>query len=97
MQPALTHSPDIILSDGEAFMMSEASPLGKPAAAGGVIEGWAPFRRIFDIVATGRRQSIMGASQIDSSSACAALLATPPITAWTTGSRATAHACSSSP
>ncbi|WP_417373871.1 CoA-transferase subunit beta [Glutamicibacter protophormiae] len=61
----LTHSPDIILSDGEAFMMSEASPLGKPAAAGGVIEGWAPFRRIFDIVATGRRQSIMGASQID--------------------------------
>lgn len=61
----LTHSPDIILSDGEAFMMSEASPLGKPASAGGVIEGWAPFRRIFDIVATGRRQSIMGASQID--------------------------------
>lgn len=61
----LTHSPDIILSDGEAFMMSEPPPLGKSAAGGGVIEGWAPFRRIFDIVATGRRQSMMGASQID--------------------------------
>ena len=61
----LTHSPDLVLSDGEAFMMSEPPPLGKSAAAGGVIEGWAPFRRIFDIVATGRRQSMMGASQID--------------------------------
>lgn len=61
----LTHSPDIILSDGEAFMMSEPPPLGMSAAGGGVIEGWAPFRRIFDIVATGRRQSMMGASQID--------------------------------
>lgn len=61
----LTHSPDLVLSDGEAFMMSEPPPLGKTAAAGGVIEGWAPFRRIFDIVASGRRQSMMGASQID--------------------------------
>ncbi len=61
----LTHSPDLVLSDGEAFMMSEPPPLGKSAAGGGVIEGWAPFRRIFDIVATGRRQSMMGASQID--------------------------------
>lgn len=61
----LTHSPDLVLSDGEAFMMSEPPPLGTSAAAGGVIEGWAPFRRIFDIVATGRRQSMMGASQID--------------------------------
>lgn len=61
----LTHSPDIILTDGEAFLMSEPPPLGKSATGGGVIEGWAPFRRIFDILATGRRQSMMGASQID--------------------------------
>lgn len=61
----LTTAPDIVLTDGEAFLMSVPPPLGKSAAAGGVIEGWAPFRRIFDILATGRRQSIMGASQID--------------------------------
>lgn len=61
----LTSAPDIILSDGEAFFMAEPPALGKSAASGGVIEGWAPFRRIFDILATGRRQSIMGASQID--------------------------------
>ncbi len=61
----LTFAPQIVLTDGEAFLMSEPPPLGATAAAGGVIEGWAPFRRIFDILATGRRQSMMGASQID--------------------------------
>ena len=61
----LTSSPDIVLSDGEAFFMSSPPPIGKSARAGGTIEGWAPFRRIFDILATGRRQSIMGASQLD--------------------------------
>lgn len=61
----LTNSPDIVLTDGEAFLMSEPPPLGRSATAGGTIEGWAPFGRIFDILATGRRQSMMGASQID--------------------------------
>lgn len=61
----LTASPEIVLTDGEAFLMSEPPPLGRSAAHGGVIEGWAPFGRIFDILATGRRQSMMGASQID--------------------------------
>lgn len=61
----LTSAPDIVLTDGEAFLMSTPPPLGKSASAGGVIEGWAPFRRIFEILATGRRQSMMGASQID--------------------------------
>lgn len=61
----LTTAPELVLTDGEAFLMSEPPPLGGNAATGGVIEGWAPFRRIFDILASGRRQSMMGASQID--------------------------------
>ncbi|MFB2600374.1 CoA-transferase subunit beta [Herbiconiux sp. P17] len=61
----LTSAPDLVLTDGEAFLMAEPPPLGTSAAAGGLIEGWAPFGRIFDILATGRRQSMMGASQID--------------------------------
>ncbi|MGW9131878.1 CoA-transferase subunit beta [Streptomyces sp. NPDC055681] len=61
----LTTCPDLVLSDGEAFFMSDPPPLGRTAAAGGVVESWVPFRRVFDIVATGRRQSMMGASQID--------------------------------
>lgn len=61
----LTTAPQIVLTDGEAFLMSEPPPLGASAAGGGVIEGWAPFARVFDIMGTGRRQSMMGASQID--------------------------------
>lgn len=60
-----TDAPDLVLTDGEAHLMAEPPPLGGTAAAGGVIEGWAPFRRIFDILSTGRRHSMMGASQID--------------------------------
>ncbi|NPC98643.1 CoA-transferase subunit beta [Nocardioides sp. zg-DK7169] len=61
----LTHSPDLVLTDGECFLMSEPPPLGRSAAAGGTIESWAPFRLIFDILATGKRHSMMGASQVD--------------------------------
>ncbi|MEU4014716.1 CoA-transferase [Microbacterium sp. NPDC028030] len=61
----LTTAPEIVLSDGEAFFLSDPPMPGDPAAAAPAIEGWAPFRRVFDIVATGRRQSMMGASQID--------------------------------
>lgn len=61
----LTSNPDLALSDGEAFMMSEPPPLLKTASAGGTIEAWVPFRSIFDILASGRRHSMMGASQVD--------------------------------
>jgi acyl CoA:acetate/3-ketoacid CoA transferase beta subunit len=61
----LTDSPDLVLSDGEAFFVSEPPPLGQTAACAGTVESWVPYRRVFDIVASGRRQSMMGASQID--------------------------------
>lgn len=61
----LTSAPGIVLSDGEAFFLSGPPTPGAPEAEDSVVEGWAPFRRIFDILATGRRQSMMGASQID--------------------------------
>jgi acyl CoA:acetate/3-ketoacid CoA transferase beta subunit len=32
---------------------------------GDVVEGWIPFRRVFDVVAYGKRHVMMGASQID--------------------------------
>lgn len=61
----LTTAPDIVLTDGAAFLMADPPPLGGTVADGGTIEGWAPFRRVFDILSTGRRQSLMGASQVD--------------------------------
>ena len=61
----LTHSPELVLTDGDCFLMAEPPPLGRNASGGGVIEGWAPFRWIFDMLTTGRRHSMLGASQID--------------------------------
>ncbi len=61
----LTHSPDLVLTDGECFLMADPPPLGRNAAGGGVVDGWVPFGLIFDILNSGRRHSMMGASQID--------------------------------
>jgi acyl CoA:acetate/3-ketoacid CoA transferase beta subunit len=61
----LTFAPNLVMSDGEAFFMHTPPPLGKTASSGGVLESWLPFGKVFDVLATGRRQSIMGASQID--------------------------------
>jgi acyl CoA:acetate/3-ketoacid CoA transferase beta subunit len=57
-----TFAPDLVLSDGEARLVAGAPPLG---SAGLVVEGWLPFRRIFDVVWSGRRHVMMGASQLD--------------------------------
>lgn len=58
-----TFEPDLMLSDGEASYVAGAWPLGdKPPAT---VEAWLPFRAVFDIVWSGRRHVMMGASQID--------------------------------
>jgi acyl CoA:acetate/3-ketoacid CoA transferase beta subunit len=49
-----TFSPDLLLSDGEAYLLS-----------GDTVEGWLPYRAVFDLVASGRRHVMMGASQLD--------------------------------
>jgi acyl CoA:acetate/3-ketoacid CoA transferase beta subunit len=54
--------PDLLVSDGEAFFVAEDLPLGAAAEA---IEGWIPFRSVFDTLWAGRRHVMMGASQID--------------------------------
>lgn len=54
--------PDLLVSDGEAFFVDGDLPLG---ATEKQIEGWIPFRRVFDMLWGGRRHVMMGASQID--------------------------------
>jgi acyl CoA:acetate/3-ketoacid CoA transferase beta subunit len=51
----LTTEPDLLLSDGEATLLG---PDGEP-------EGWLPYRKVFDVVAHGRRHVVMGANQVD--------------------------------
>jgi acyl CoA:acetate/3-ketoacid CoA transferase beta subunit len=59
----LTFAPDLLLTDGVASLMGEVPALGAEASA--VVEGWMPYRSVFDVVWAGRRHVIMGASQID--------------------------------
>lgn len=57
----LTTEPDLLLSDGEALLFATTPPFGATAP----IEGWIPFRKVFDVVASGRRHVVMGANQLD--------------------------------
>lgn len=63
-----TFEPDLLVSDGEAFFVSGELPVGSAAAnvtVTKVIEGWIPFRSVFDTLWGGRRHVMMGATQID--------------------------------
>jgi len=57
-----TFEPDLLVSDGEAFYVAGDLPLGSDDK---VIEGWIPFRSVFDTLWAGRRHVVMGASQLD--------------------------------
>jgi len=57
----LTHSPDLLMSDGEAYLLADTPPLGGASP----IEGWIPYRKVFDVVAAGTRHVVMGANQLD--------------------------------
>jgi acyl CoA:acetate/3-ketoacid CoA transferase beta subunit len=60
----LTFAPEILLTDGAAFLVAEPGPVGVPGGPF-VIEGWLPYRAVFDTVWAGRRHVMMGATQID--------------------------------
>ena len=51
----LTFEPDLLLTDGEAYLVD----------AGDHVEGWLPYARVFTMLAAGRRHVMMGAAQID--------------------------------
>ena len=60
----LTFSPDLVLTDGDAALVDGAPPLGaSPESL--VLESHMPYRRVFDVLWSGRRSLIMMASQID--------------------------------
>ena len=60
----LTFAPDLVLTDGDAALVDGAPPLGaRPDEL--IFESHMPYRRVFDVVWSGRRNLIMMASQID--------------------------------
>jgi acyl CoA:acetate/3-ketoacid CoA transferase beta subunit len=57
-----TFEPNLLISDGEALLVANDLPIGSD---GKTVEGWVPFRTVFDLVWAGRRHVMMGATQID--------------------------------
>jgi len=58
-----TFEPDLMMTDGEATLITNDEAIPAPDAR--VIETWNPYRRMFDIVWSGRRHVMMGATQVD--------------------------------
>ena len=60
----LTFEPDILMTDGVCSLLANVDPVSgeKPEPQ---VEGWVPFRSIFDLLWNGRRHVMMVASQID--------------------------------
>ena len=59
-----TFAPDLVLTDGDAALVDGVPPLGA-APSSVVLESHMPYRKVFDVVWSGRRNLIMMASQID--------------------------------
>jgi acyl CoA:acetate/3-ketoacid CoA transferase beta subunit len=55
--------PDLMMTDGEAMLVANDEAFD--FSAGKVIESYNPYRAMFDVVWSGRRHVIMGASQLD--------------------------------
>jgi acyl CoA:acetate/3-ketoacid CoA transferase beta subunit len=56
--------PDLVMTDGEALLIAGAYPIS-PSDQPMVVEAWNPYRSMFDVVWSGRRHVMMGASQLD--------------------------------
>ncbi|OAN66761.1 CoA-transferase subunit beta [Sphingomonas sp. TDK1] len=62
----LTHSPELMMTDGEAFLVEEPVPIGPRAYDARRPAGYLPFSRFFDsAVWTGRRHAMVSPTQID--------------------------------
>lgn len=59
-----TFEPDLLLSDGESRLYTGTWAIGETPPADR-IEGYVPFRKIFDIMWSGKRHVMMSPSQVD--------------------------------
>jgi len=61
----LTFEPDLLMTDGVAPLVANVLPVSGSDRPEPVIEGWLPYRKVFDQLWSGRRHVMMGATQID--------------------------------
>ncbi len=60
----LTHTPELMMTDSEAFLVEEPVPLG-PRGHAPKYSGHMPFDRVFECVWAGRRHAMITPTQID--------------------------------
>ncbi len=61
-----TCNTDLMMTDSEAWMLSEPNPLGqRPEGFQQANESWMGFSRIFDNVWSGKRHAMLGPTQVD--------------------------------
>ena len=61
----LTFEPDLLMTDGVAFLRADVPSIDGDSEGEAVVEGWLPFRSVFDLLWSGRRHVVMVASQLD--------------------------------
>lgn len=61
----LTHSPELLMTDSEAYLVAEPVPLGPRGSYVPKYEGFMPFERVFECVWGGKRHAMIGPTQID--------------------------------
>lgn len=61
----LTHSPQLMITDGEANLVEHPVVIGAKNHEGRSYAGWMPYSRVFDNVWGGRRHALVGPVQVD--------------------------------
>lgn len=61
----LTFAPEILMTDGEAWLVEEPVPLGPRGDYKPKHSGWMPYGRVFDSVWSGRRHAMVTPVQVD--------------------------------
>ncbi|MDR3419377.1 MAG: ketoacid CoA transferase [Nevskia sp.] len=61
----LTHSPELLMTDSESYLVAEPVPLGPRGDYRPRYEGYMPFERVFECVWGGKRHAMIGPTQID--------------------------------
>jgi len=61
----MTHSPELMMTDGEAYLVSEPVPVGNRGTYKPKIEGCMNYSRVFSNIGIGHRHAMTGPVQID--------------------------------
>jgi glutaconate CoA-transferase subunit B len=62
----LTHNPDLMMTDGETYLISKPAPMGKRDISLDQVEGYMSYSRVFENLWGGKRHAMVTPTQIDS-------------------------------